>query len=184
MQTSQVDRFRYVSHGKKISAVSRSKRPVTAIVSGGRISRVLFSRIGIAQRPAHAAATIHLGDGLLRSSSSQPGPSQQKLEAKYLCEIGPEEPLTRAAPIWPCSEWGLPCGDCHQPPGALLPHPFTLACKVTLHRRFALCGTFPQLLPQSASLGGRYPPLLFRGARTFLAQTTLTDCSHAAALAP
>ena len=30
-------------------------------------------------------------------------------------------------PIWPCSGWGLPCGDCRQPPGALLPHPFTLA---------------------------------------------------------
>ena len=28
---------------------------------------------------------------------------------------------------WPCSGWGLPCDPCHQRPGALLPHPFTLA---------------------------------------------------------
>ena len=34
----------------------------------------------------------------------------------------------RLAPAWPCSGWGLPCDDCYQPPGALLPHPFTLAC--------------------------------------------------------
>ena len=33
-----------------------------------------------------------------------------------------------SSPIWPCSGWGLPCGPCHQRPGALLPHPFTLAC--------------------------------------------------------
>ena len=33
-----------------------------------------------------------------------------------------------SSPIWPCSEWGLPCDLCYQRPGALLPHPFTLAC--------------------------------------------------------
>ena len=31
------------------------------------------------------------------------------------------------------------------------------------HRRYALCGTFPMV-----AHGGRYPPPLFRGARTFL----------------
>ncbi|MFT5038458.1 MAG: hypothetical protein ACI94L_001026 [Flavobacteriaceae bacterium] len=31
-------------------------------------------------------------------------------------------------PIWSCSEWGLPCHHCYQWRGALLPHPFTLAC--------------------------------------------------------
>ncbi len=29
-------------------------------------------------------------------------------------------------PIWPFSRRGLPCDGCHQPPGALLPHLFTL----------------------------------------------------------
>ena len=33
-----------------------------------------------------------------------------------------------SSPTWPCSGWGLPCDLCHQRPGALLPHPFTLAC--------------------------------------------------------
>ena len=33
-----------------------------------------------------------------------------------------------SSPIRPCSGWGLPCDLCLQRPGALLPHPFTLAC--------------------------------------------------------
>src|SRR5687767_11580866 len=32
-------------------------------------------------------------------------------------------------PIWPCSDWGLPCRRCYQRRGGLLPHRFTL----TLH---------------------------------------------------
>jgi hypothetical protein len=55
-------------------------------------------------------------------------------------------------PIWPCSERGLPCHDCYQSRGALLPHPFTLTCCVgTLRffagRRSALCCTFRRLSP-------------------------------------
>ncbi len=41
----------------------------------------------------------------------------------------PEVQTVRAAPflpIWAFSQWGLPCHACHQPRGALLPHPFTL----------------------------------------------------------
>ncbi len=33
----------------------------------------------------------------------------------------------RAAPIWSCSRWGLPCHLRYRRRGALLPHPFTLA---------------------------------------------------------
>ncbi len=29
-------------------------------------------------------------------------------------------------PIWPCSDWGLPCRRCYQWRGGLLPHRFTL----------------------------------------------------------
>ncbi len=32
------------------------------------------------------------------------------------------------SPIWSCSGWGLPCRPCCHGRGALLPHPFTLAC--------------------------------------------------------
>jgi hypothetical protein len=41
-------------------------------------------------------------------------------------------------------------------------------------RRSALCGTFPGLRQQAGSSGGRYPPSLFRGARTFLGASKLT----------
>ncbi len=33
----------------------------------------------------------------------------------------------RVAPIWSCSEWGLPCRSRYRDRGALLPHRFTLA---------------------------------------------------------
>lgn len=39
------------------------------------------------------------------------------------------------------------------------------------HRRYTLCGTFPEV-----SLGGRYPPPLFRGARTFLVISRKRSC--------
>lgn len=61
-----------------------------------------------------ATAAIHLGCGLLRSSSSQPGP----LGAKRPCL------LQREAPIWPCSGWGLPCGHCYQRPRCAFTAPF------------------------------------------------------------
>jgi hypothetical protein len=50
-------------------------------------------------------------------------------------------------PIWPCSRWGLPCRDCYQSCGELLPHRFTLACVLNQHhRRFAFCCTIRQCL--------------------------------------
>ncbi len=88
-----------------------------------------------------AVAAIHLGRRLLDGSSSQPGSPGAK-HACLSCE-------RRETPIRPCSGWGLPCGCRCRPPGALLPHPFTLACPPRhpkiwrSHRRFALCGTFP-----------------------------------------
>ena len=90
-------------------------------------------------RDGPAVAAIHLGRRLLDGSSSQPG----SLGAKHAypsCE-------RRETPIRPCSGWGLPCGCCCQPPGALLPHPFTLACSLAGHRRFALCCTGRRLAP-------------------------------------
>ncbi len=53
-----------------------------------------------------------------------------------------------------CTRWGLPCLGCHQPSGALLPHPFTLTpgrwgsrrlCDgfAIFRGRFAFCCTFP-----------------------------------------
>jgi len=39
------------------------------------------------------------------------------------------------------------------------------------HRRYTLCGTFP-----AVARGGRYPPPLFRGARTFLETLRSRGC--------
>ena len=60
-----------------------------------------------------------------------------------------------------CTRWGLPCPDCHQPSGALLPHLFTLTPLLNRHRprrdlqrsvdidlvagRYIFCGTVPSL---------------------------------------
>ena len=51
------------------------------------------------------------------------------------------------------------------------------------HRRYTLCGTFPRLHPKT-SPGGRYPPPLFHGARTFLAITPVSRGDPAAARPP
>ena len=85
----------------------------------------------------------------------------------------------RETPIRPCSGWGLPCGCRCRPPGALLPHPFTLACPLRERRAIGgLLSVALSLAPPESGTGGRYPPPLFRGARTFLA------LSHAAASGP
>ena len=75
---------------------------------------------------------IHLGQTSPLASSNLPVPNAGRAIWK---------------PIWSCSEWGLPCHYCYQQRGALLPHPFTLACVPKNHRRSALCGTFRRLPP-------------------------------------
>jgi hypothetical protein len=68
-----------------------------------------------------------------------------------------------SSPIWPCSGWGLPCDSCYQKPGALLPHPFTLACAP--EEPSAVCS----LLHFPSPCGARaLPGTLPCGARTFL----------------
>ena len=64
-------------------------------------------------------------------------------------------------PIWPCSDWGLPCRACRQTRGGLLPHLFTLTCD-TLQ---AVCFLwhFPSRC-RAQALPGSLP----NGARTFL----------------
>ena len=69
-----------------------------------------------------------------------------------------------SSPTWPCSGWGLPCDRCHQRPGALLPHPFTLACAAS-RRPSAVCSLWHFPSPRGArALPGTLPC----GARTFL----------------
>ena len=59
-------------------------------------------------------------------------------------------------PIWPCSQWGLPCQRCCQRRGALLPHHFTLTGNArALLRRYIFCGTFRRLTPPRRYLAPR-----------------------------
>ena len=81
----------------------------------------------------------------------------------------------RAAPIWSCSRWGLPCRFRCRSRGGLLPHRFTLARPGEPGRRFVFCGTFPGVAP-----AGRYPAPCLRGARTFLTGRLPIQCSHPA----
>ncbi len=73
------------------------------------------------------------------------------------CLKRPTQELGRAAlkrsHTWSCSGWGLPCHNCCQLRGGLLPHHFTLARDVVRRRgRFIFCGTFLEV-----TLTGRYP---------------------------
>ena len=93
-------------------------------------------------------------------------------------------PRSPAAPIRSCSRWGLPCRLRCRSRGALLPHPFTLACRLrrrtpALGRRFPFCGTFPGVAP-----AGRYPAPYFRGARTFLSPWDPMGSGHPATWRP
>ncbi len=63
---------------------------------------------------------------------------------------GAGDPLV---PAWPCSGCGLPCDSCCQKPGALLPHPFTLACAPAHHNQWAIGG----LLSAALSVASRRP---------------------------
>ena len=82
---------------------------------------------------------IHLDATSLLHSSDQP-----RFDTGHISRIS----------IWSCFEWGLPCHDCYQPCGALLPHLFTLTSKnikavfflwhsPSAHAAQALPGTLP-----------------------------------------
>jgi hypothetical protein len=101
------------------------------------------------------AAAIPLDRPLLDGSRDLPGRLGRRGPA-------PDRNPGRDVPIRSCSRWGLPCRLRCRRRGALLPHPFTLA-PGRGPKRFAFCGAIPGVAP-----GGRYPPPIRRGARTFL----------------
>ena len=94
----------HLSRTSKLDAdVEKIRRP---------ISRVLC-------RPACAERDGHSSGPALAGRFSRPTRSPQAGD-------GPTLLPRRGIPIRSCSWRGLPCGPCHQAPGALLPHPFTL----------------------------------------------------------
>ncbi len=106
--------------------------------------------------------TIPLGRTSPYASSDLPGSGRGPRRA----------PCGACFPIWSCSRWGLPCRDCCQPRGALLPHRFTLttpalqqrsAVYFLLHFPWACA---PQALPGTSPYG----------ARTFLPDAEFPPC--------
>jgi len=85
-------------------------------------------------------------------------------------------------PIWPCSDWGLPCRRCYQRRGGLLPHRFTLTLRHPLARGGrAVCSLLPCPSPFGAqALPGSLPC----GARTFLETALRPPRDHHAQPAP
>ncbi len=120
------------------SRVDTSSQNTGSLNDAGGVARGPVSRVLSCERyvkhisPAWAA--IHLGYGLLRSSSSQPG------------RLGQNNPAIPASGSGAPPLFGLaPGGVCHagvvtNGPGALLPHPFTLACETALRTRRSIGG--------------------------------------------
>ena len=83
---------------------------------------------------------IYLGRRLLDVSSSLPGTSRRR----SVHGAG-----RASSPIWPCSEWGLPCRGCHQPARWSLTPPFH-PCRVPF-------GTLGGLFSVALSVASRRP---------------------------
>ncbi len=72
-------------------------------------------------------------------------------------------------PIWSCSVWGLPCRDCYQPRGGLLPRRFTLTDPFDYAQGQAVCfllhwpssrlaPTVPDVIRHTALRSSDFPP--------------------------
>ena len=126
---------------------------------------------GILLRTSPARAVIHLGAGLLRRSSGQPGRRARNPPAVAL-RLG-VPPLFGLAPGGVCRD-ETRC----RASGALLPHPFTLACVPKDHRRSALCGTFPEHDPEEPPPAGvtRHPRFVEPGLSSNEDLRPVRDC--------
>jgi hypothetical protein len=108
------------------------------VESSGAISRVLF---GHARWPDGHLSGMAVASHLVRPTRSSNDPGRVSL------------------PIWPCSDWGLPCHGRYRPRGGLLPHHFTLT----------RCRAVYFLWPCPSPFGAQaLPGSLPCGARTFL----------------
>lgn len=131
---------------------------------GAIISRVLSPRT-VSLRTSAGVAAIHLGRRLLDGSSSQPG----SLGAKPAC-LSARDPYSALLRVGFAMRTLLPAPRCA----------FTAPFHPCLcpYGPSAVCSLWHFPLRPRRDAGGRYPPPLLRGARTFLA------LSHAAASGP
>ena len=65
-------------------------------------------------------------------------PTRSHRPDKPCCTLA-QGALVQRRTAWACTRWGLPCPGCRQPGGALLPHPFTLACAPGNPRSQVVC---------------------------------------------
>ncbi len=110
----------------------RTLSPLPAAAPGG--SEILDSNEIGARRPVSRVLSpaflrrgwmaIHLGRPLPDASRDLPGRRRGNPPGPQV--LRPGQP---AVPTWSCSRWGLPCHPRRRGRGALLPHPFTLACR-------------------------------------------------------
>ncbi len=116
-----------------VAKQNEARRPVSRVLS-----------------PLARVMAIHLGRPLPDASRDLPGRRRGNPPA----DVSP-----RAAPIWSCSRWGLPCHCRYRQRGALLPHPFTLARLRPGGRRRAVCFLwhFPWGRPRRALPGTVFP---------------------------
>jgi len=84
-------------------------------VAGDHLSRPV-----VADRLVHPTHSLRMSNDELRMANDESFNIQHS--AFSINEAGRLSLL-----IWACWRWGLPCRDCHQPRGALLPHHFTIA---------------------------------------------------------
>src|SRR5439155_25820417 len=101
--------------GATIKIIPRSTfRRIGGSGTGRAVSRVLFDRL-------RSRMVISLGWPSPTTSCSLPAAHRSRGAGG----VGHTSP-----PIWPCSDWGLPCRPCCQCRGGLLPHRFTLTSGV------------------------------------------------------
>ena len=106
---------------------------VSGIVAIWRAPRVRVDRRWWCRKPS----SVHPRDWM-DSHLSRPAVARRLMRPTR----GSDGPGRASPPIWPCSDWGLPCHDCCQSRGGLLPHRFTLTRR---GGRSVLCGPVRRL---------------------------------------
>jgi len=92
--------------------------------------------------PYGAVSRVLFGPKAGRSSLWDGGRPPPLAAYPRLTVAGVVGPGRTSPPIWPCSDWGLPCRDRYRPRGGLLPHRFTLT---RLRGRSVFCGPVRRL---------------------------------------
>src|SRR3712207_4040553 len=123
MRHAPVLRFRFLVGQKRLGA----RWTILWTGCGGRGARRPVSRVLSIPVDNGDGTAIPLGRASRRASRGQPGRRGETAPASTATGTVVSVTVPPAAPIRPCSRWGLPCRPRCRGRGALLPHPFTLA---------------------------------------------------------